>query len=82
MEIIKKKISLETFLSRIPALIETIEGTNVDNNGSWGKTPKNIAFLGKEMTYKSLMEFYYSLCFVVMYSDYYEYDLSGKKWGN
>lgn len=80
MEIIKKKISLETFLSRIPALIETIEGTSVGNNGSWGKTPKNIAFLGKEMTYKSLMEFYYSLCFVVMYSNYYEYDLSGRKW--
>jgi hypothetical protein len=83
MEIIKKKICLEDFISRIPALIETVDtgkGITTLTEGSWGKIPNYITFLGKTVKYKTFMNLYYSLLNVVVYSDYYEYDYIGNKW--
>jgi hypothetical protein len=85
MEIIKKKICLEDFISRIPALIETLENEKVEinpNDGSWGKIPTSVIILGKNMKYKTFMKLYYTLLNVIVYSDYYEYDSSIKKWSN
>ena len=83
MEIIKKKICLEDFISRIPALIETLENEKVEinpNDGSWGKIPTSVIILGKNTKYKTFMKLYYTLLNVIVYSDYYEYDSSIKKW--
>lgn len=82
MEIIKKKICLENFISRIPGKINTIEG-NDSKNGSWGKIPNSIIFGSdnpKPIKYHTFINLYYSVLNVIMYCDYYEYDESGKKW--
>lgn len=81
MEIVKKKISLEAFKSRIPALLETIDGnTTVSGDGSWGKIPCPVVIFGKELKYGTLMNFYYNILDVIRTSSYYEYDASGDKW--
>lgn len=83
MEIIRKKICLEEFKSRIPALIETIEVDGVEEpstDGSWGKFPKSISILGKEIRYRTLMDLYHSLLKIVMGAFVLEYDKPGKKW--
>lgn len=83
MEIIKKKICLENFISRIPALIETVDVENVNEStfdGSWGKIPRPVSLLGKAMKYGTLMDLYYPLLSIVMNSDVIEYDASGQKW--
>lgn len=83
MEIIKKKICLENFISRIPALIETVDVENVNestSDGSWGKIPRPVSFLGKAMKYGTLMDLYYPLLKIVMNSDVIEYDAGGQKW--
>lgn len=83
MEIIKKKICLENFISRIPALIETVDVENVNestSDGSWGKIPKPVSLLGKAMKYGTLMDLYYPLLKIVMNSDVIEYDAGGQKW--
>ena len=79
MEIIRKKIGLEAFKSRIPSLLETIEDYD-EITGSWGKIPKNVGFLGMYMKYGTLMRLYYTLYRVITKSVYYEYDLQKKKW--
>lgn len=79
MEVIKKRICLEDFISRIPALIETISDNNSNNKGSWGKIPNSVIVLGKNMKYGTFMNLYYNLLNVIMYSVYYEYDLSRNK---
>lgn len=78
MEIIKKKIVLEDFKSRIPSLVDTIEDDGTIN--SWGKMPKNVSLCGKIMRYGTLMRLYYSLLNVITKSAYYEYDREKKKW--
>lgn len=83
MEIIKKKICLENFISRIPALIETVDVENVNestSDGSWGKIPRPVSLLGKAMKYGTLMDLYYPLLSIVMNSDVIEYDAGGQKW--
>ena len=76
MEIIKKKICLENFISRIPGKIKTIEG-NDNKNGSWGKIPHSIIFgseNSKTIKYHAFINLYYSVLNIIMYCDYYEYD--------
>jgi len=83
MEIIKKKVCLEQFRSRIPALIHTVEGEKYGyfpKDGSWGRIPKPIAFLGKEIKYGTLIGLYYSALKMLMNASFLEYDESGKKW--
>ena len=82
MEIIKKKICLEHFRSRIPGMISTVDGADINNcvNGSWGKIPKTIALWGKQVKYHTLMDLYYTVLKIVINAEYYEYDGSGKKW--
>lgn len=80
MEIIRKKISLECFKSRIPALVETIHNNNDSKDGSWGEIPKPIVILGKELKYGTIMDLYYKLLDIIKTTTYYEYDMSGKKW--
>lgn len=83
MEYIKKKICLEDFISRIPALIETVDVEDViesASDGSWGKIPRPVSILGKAMKYGTLMDLYYPLLKIVMNSNVLEYDASGQKW--
>lgn len=85
MEIIRKKISLENFRSRIPALIECIERYDHEieqKKGAWGNIPKNIThfIFNKSLTFKEFMSLYVSLMGIVMYSKYFEYDNVGNKW--
>lgn len=82
MEIIKKRICLENFISRIPGMndVEGIEDTKKLVNGSWGYYPKDIVLWGKRLKYHTLISLYYSALNVIMYSKYFEYDASGKKW--
>ena len=80
MEIIRKKINLENFRSRIPSLLETVEDSLETRNGSWGKTPMGVGFLGAYMKYGTLMHLYYILFRVINKSIYYEYDSDKKKW--
>lgn len=83
MEIIKKKICIENFISRIPSLIETIdvEGvTEASSDGSWGKIPKMLSILGKMMRYGTIMNLYNSLIKIIVKAKVLEYDELGKKW--
>lgn len=86
MEVIKKRISLEQFKSRIPALIDNVD-TNKDDSyfqkmGVWGDIPRNIRHEGlvKELTFEEFMTIYKKLMDVVINSSYYEYDDRDKKW--
>ena len=66
MEIIKKKISLECFKSRIPALTEVIDGETVSQtDGVWGKIPKDIKhpILNKSFTFEEFTNLYKKLFF-------------------
>lgn len=82
MECIKKKICLKDFISRIPGMIQTVDGANINNeeNGSWGKIPCKIYLFGKEITYQTLMTYYYAALQAIIDSVYYIYDESGNKW--
>ena len=83
MEIIRKKICLEPFKSRIPSLIDTVTINGVDKNttdGSWGEVPKPITIFGVEFKYGTLMNVYYSALKVVMNAKVKEYDQKGNKW--
>ena len=77
MEIIKKKISLENFKSRIPSLFKTIDD---EGKNSWGKIVKSVFLFDKNITYQSFMKLYYSLMNIIMFSSYYEYDKKIKLW--
>ena len=83
MEIIKRKICLEQFKSRIPSLIETVDVLGVDKtkyDGSWGEIPKPVTVLGIEMKYGTMMELYHSVLKIIMSANIREYDESGDKW--
>lgn len=82
MELIKKKICLEPFKSRIPAMLATLDDADIINNknGAWGKIPKTIVLLGAEIKFQTLISLYYSLLKVIINAVYYEYDKSGDKW--
>lgn len=83
MEIIRKKICLEQFKSRIPSLIDTVNINGVDKNtadGSWGEVPKPITIFGVEFKYGTLMSVYHSALKVVMNAKVKEYDKKGDKW--
>lgn len=82
MEVIKKKICLDNFISRIPGMVATVDDVDIDKciNGSWGKIPKIIDLWGTKINYKTLMDLYYSVLDIIVNSIYYEYDASGKKW--
>lgn len=79
MEVIKKKICLENFVSRIPALIDTI-GNDENHNGSWGKIPNTITIFGKDIQYETIMNLYYDILHMVKQATYYEYDEPYGKW--
>lgn len=82
MECIKKKICLKDFISRIPGMIQTVDGTKINDeeNGSWGKIPCKIYLFDKEVTYQTLMVYYYAVLQAIVNSVYYVYDESGGKW--
>jgi hypothetical protein len=82
MEFIKKRICLEPFKSRIPAMLATVDNADIINsvNGAWGKIPKTIILWGSEVKYQTLMSLYYSVLKTIMTASYYEYDASGDKW--
>lgn len=79
MEIIKKKICLEDFKSRIPSLIEGID-SDIHENGSWGKIPYSIILNNKTIKYKTAIILYYEILDIILNTTYYEYDSRGKKW--
>jgi hypothetical protein len=79
MEVIKKRICIEPFISRIPALIETVENTE-PLQGSWGKIPKPVTILGTKLSYKTFIDCYHALIKVINNAVYYEYDFFGDKW--
>ena len=85
MEVIKKKISLECFKSRIPALVEGVfndeRGVN-QTNGIWGKIPKNIKheLFTRSLTFEEFSNLYNSLIDVITKASYFEYDDEGSKW--
>lgn len=83
MEIIRKKICLEPFKSRIPSIIDTVTINGVDKNaadGAWGEVPKPITIFGVEFKYGTLMNVYHSALKVVMNAKVKEYDKKGNKW--
>lgn len=77
MEIIKKKICLEDFKSRIPSIIQTVDGEKVN---SWGKTVKCIKIFGKVLKYGTFIKMYYKLLDTIMKSSYYQYDNIEHNW--
>lgn len=82
MEVIKKKICLEDFTSRVPGMIECVNIKDIDSNknGSWGSFPKDINLWGTRIKYHTLMSLYHPILRTVMNAKYYEYDAKGKKW--
>lgn len=87
MEIYKKKISLENFISRTPSSVECVDNGFNKNIGSWGCIPKDIVILEDDYTteittikYHTLMRLYYSLLSVIASALYYELDENGGKW--
>ena len=67
IEVIKKKINLEEFKSRIPGLISVInQDDNFLNDGaSWGKMPVLITILGRTIKYGTMMDLYYKLLDII-----------------
>lgn len=80
MEIIRKKICLEDFISRIPSKIDSLSNERIETSNSWGKIAKNIPFNGIIFNYKDFISLYYSLFNIFMNAKYYEYDMSGNSW--
>lgn len=82
MEIIKKKISLEKFKSRIPTLLDSIEcdRRTEEKYNSWGKSPKKFQILENNMRYREIVNLYYMLLNTIKESVYYRLDGSGGKW--
>lgn len=82
IEVIKKKINLEEFKSRIPGLISVInQDDNFLNDGaSWGKIPVLISILGRTIKYGTMMDLYYKLLDIITKSEYYKYSLKQDKW--
>ena len=82
IEIIKKKINLENFNSRIPGLIDVVNKPDnfLDDNASWGKIPISINLFGTNIKYGTMMDLYYKISDVITKSEYYRYSLKNKKW--
>lgn len=65
MEIIRKKICIEDFISRIPSLkLDCIDKD--ENETSWGKIANNFYFRGKYFRYKYIMDLYYDVLNLIM----------------
>jgi hypothetical protein len=87
MEVIKKRICLEDFRSRIPGMFNYINKKSNDTNGSWGKFPKIMRYStylnddneyeSIDMRYNDFMEIYYALLDTLCNSRYYEYENDG-----
>lgn len=82
IEIIKKKINLENFKSRIPGLIDVVNKPDnfLDDNASWGKIPISINLFDVNIKYGTMMDLYYRISDVITKSEYYHYSLKNKKW--
>lgn len=80
MEVIKKKVCLEDFKSRIPSLIQTIDNNKDKKDGSWGEIPHSIIISNYILKYKTAITLYYNILDIILNSEYYEYDLNGNKW--
>lgn len=92
MDIIKKRINLEQFKSRIPGLINVVDkdykldnkvidlNLFLKNNASWGKIPVSINILGKTLKYGTIMNLYYKLLDTIIGSVYYIYNKKNRKW--
>lgn len=86
MQVIKKKIHLEQFKSRIPALVKCVGDTDiVSPDGSWGKIPvqtfgyeKNGKHFG--VRYGTAMQYYYVIMKCIIDAEYYEYNAKDNKW--
>ena len=74
MEIIRKKICLEDFISRIPSNLSVITGDT--NNGSWGKIPNKIKLTisneNRYYNYKFIMDLYYKTLKLIINSEIYK----------
>ena len=74
MEIIRKKICLEDFISRIPSNLNVITGDT--NNGSWGKIPNKIKLTisnkDRYYNYKFIMDLYYKTLKLIINSEIYK----------
>ena len=74
MEIIRKKICLEDFISRIPSNLNVITGDT--NNGSWGKIPNKIKLTisnkNRYYNYKFIMDLYYKTLKLIINSEIYK----------
>ena len=82
IEVIKKKINLEEFKSRIPGLISVINQDDnfLNDSASWGKIPVLISILGRTIKYGTMMDLYYKLLDIITKSEYYKYSLKQDKW--
>lgn len=86
MEVIKKKIHLEQFKSRIPGLVKCVGDTDsISLDGSWGKIPiqtfryeKNDKYFG--IRYGTAMHYYYAILKTIIGAEYYEYITKDNKW--
>ena len=78
MDIIKKRISLEQFKTRLNAPLKTVNNHSV--NGSWGEMPVPITIEGKPLKYGTMMDLYHKVIEVLNNTVFYEYDGPGKKW--
>jgi hypothetical protein len=80
MEIIKKRISLEQFKSRIPSILDTFNLNKTPHDGSWGEIPHRVSLMGKYMKYGTMMNLYYRLIKLLMKLEFKQYDSLGTKW--
>lgn len=93
MEVIRKKICLEDFISRIPGatpIMDIVGEENIEKTSSWGNIPYKMSFLEryeygedapiKKFKYQTLVSIYYRCLDVVKNATYYELDRKGNKW--
>lgn len=77
MEIIRKRICIEDFISRTQGSNKTIteEGIN-----TWGNIPKSVIINGGIVKYGTLMNMYYDILGIITKSTYYIYNKNYDKW--
>lgn len=93
MEVIRKKICIEDFISRVPGnipVMDIVGEPEVEKKSSWGNIPYKIPFLEcreygvdtplKKFRYQTLVKIYNSCLDVVKNALYYELDKKGNKW--
>lgn len=81
----KKRISLDSFISRLPSYVKSIADDGNSNDMSWGKIPYDIVIMKDDVElqvikYNTLLNLYYNLLYIVNSALYFELDKSGKKW--